>query len=49
MTFVNHASVILSDGEITLITDPWIFGSAFNNGWELLSKSKFEIDDFEKI
>tara|TARA_B100001123_G_scaffold428818_1_gene546373 strand:- start:55 stop:1374 length:1320 start_codon:yes stop_codon:yes gene_type:complete len=49
MTFVNHASVILSDGEINLITDPWIFGSAFNNGWELLSKSKFQIHDFEKI
>lgn len=49
ITFVNHASVVISDGNIALITDPWLFGSAFNNGWELLSKSKLTIDDFSKI
>ena len=49
ITFVNHASVILSHNNIKLITDPWIFGSAFNNGWDLISKSKFSIDDFENI
>ena len=31
------------------MTDPWLFGSAFNNGWELLSESKFEISDFQNI
>ena len=49
ITFVNHASVIFSHKNIRLITDPWLFGSAFNNGWELLSKSKFQLDDFAKI
>tara|TARA_Y100001936_G_scaffold221712_1_gene236968 strand:+ start:67 stop:1398 length:1332 start_codon:yes stop_codon:yes gene_type:complete len=49
ITFVNHASVIFSHNDVKLITDPWIFGSAFNNGWDLLSKSKFSIEDFNHI
>jgi len=49
ITFVNHASVIFSHDDVKLITDPWIFGSAFNNGWSLLSKSKFQIEDFANI
>ena len=49
ITFVNHASVIFSHKKICLITDPWIFGSAFNNNWDLISKSKMQIKDFEKI
>ena len=49
ITFVNHASVIFSYKDIKLITDPWIFGSAFNNGWNLLSESKLKINDFENI
>jgi len=49
ITFVNHASFILSYNKVNLITDPWLFGSAFNNGWELLCKSKLSIDDFDDI
>lgn len=49
ITFVNHASVIFSHKNIKLITDPWIFGNAFNDGWELLSKSEFTLNDFENI
>ena len=49
ITFVNHASVIFSHKNIRLITDPWLFGPAFNNGWELLSPSKFDINDFDNI
>ena len=49
ITFVNHASVIFSFKDIKLITDPWIFGNAFNDGWSLLSESKFTINDFEHI
>ena len=32
--WINHASYVLSDGKVTLITDPWLEGSAFNNAWE---------------
>ena len=49
ITFVNHASVIFSHKKINLITDPWLFGSAFNNSWDLISKSKMQIDDFKDI
>ena len=49
ITFVNHASVIFSYKKIHLITDPWLFGSAFNNNWDLISKSKMQTDDFENI
>ena len=49
ITFVNHASVIISYKDIKLITDHWIFGSAFNNGWNLLSESKLKTNDFENI
>ena len=47
--FVNHASVIFEHGNVRLMTDAWIFGPAFNNGWKLLSASKFTLKDFEKI
>lgn len=49
ITFVNHASVIFSYNTIHMITDPWLFGPAFNDGWELLSKTKLSVDDFDKI
>ena len=34
--FINHASVIISGSNISVLTDPWFSGSAFNNGWRLL-------------
>ena len=49
ITFVNHASVIFSYKNINLITDPWLFGSAFNSSWDLISESKMQINDFDKI
>jgi hypothetical protein len=35
--FVSHASFSLESGGITLLSDPWLFGKAFNQGWALLS------------
>jgi hypothetical protein len=37
--FVNHASVLLSDGQTGVLTDPWYFGSTFHMGWSLLVES----------
>lgn len=45
---VNHASFILRHGGVRLISDPWLFGSAFNNGWDLLCETRFAIDDFAR-
>src|SRR5262245_24598749 len=37
--WVNHASFVVVSGETSIICDPWLFGSAFNDGWELLVPS----------
>jgi len=35
--FVSHASFSVESRGITLLSDPWLFGKAFNQGWALLS------------
>jgi hypothetical protein len=35
VTLLNHASVLIEVGEIALLTDPWYFGYAFEEGWGL--------------
>lgn len=34
--FVNHASVLISHEDISVLTDPWYEGDVFNKGWNLL-------------
>jgi len=47
--WVNHASYVLSTDRFSLIADPWLFGSAFNNGWDLMSPTLFRVEDFDGI
>ena len=47
--FVNHASTILSYDGINIITDPWIEGKVFHNGWSLITKTKFSLNDYKRI
>lgn len=49
ITFVNHASFIVEYKSIRLICDPWTEGTAFDNGWSLLSKTQFSYEDFKSI
>ncbi|HRG87737.1 MAG TPA: MBL fold metallo-hydrolase [Chitinophagales bacterium] len=49
ITFVNHSSFIVEHNGVSIIADPWLEGRVFNNGWELLSKSKFSYEDFKNI
>jgi hypothetical protein len=37
--FVNHASVIVKGKNISILTDPWYQGDAFNKGWNLLTET----------
>jgi len=37
--FINHASVKISDGNISVLSDPWYEGDVFNRGWSLLHKT----------
>ena len=38
--FINHASVIIGDGEKFILSDPWYSGEAFHKGWNLLYETK---------
>ena len=35
ISLVNHASVLIKSETVSLLTDPWFFGDAFNDGWAL--------------
>ncbi len=39
LKFINHAGVLLEGSRVKLLMDPWTEGSAFNNGWDLLSRA----------
>jgi len=47
--FVNHASLVLSHGDVRLLCDPWLHGRAFNEGWALLAPTVFRNEEFETI
>ncbi|WP_442601578.1 MBL fold metallo-hydrolase [Paenibacillus sp. KN14-4R] len=47
--WVNHASFIIEHGPIRLLSDPWIEGTVFDQGWALLSPSSFTYSDFANI
>jgi UDP-MurNAc hydroxylase len=49
MEWVNHASFILRSGSVSLLHDPWLEGTALNDGWRLLSPTKFSYSDFASI
>jgi hypothetical protein len=33
LTFVGHASLLLEEGDVSLLLDPWLVGDAFNEAW----------------
>jgi UDP-MurNAc hydroxylase len=47
--WVNHASFILSHAGVRLLCDPWVWGTAFDNGWALLAESKITPEDFRDV
>jgi hypothetical protein len=47
--FVNHSSFITRCGDVSLLCDPWIEGTAFNNGWALISPTRFGYEDFARV
>lgn len=42
LQFINHASVIISDGKTSVLSDPWYTGEAFHKGWNLLHENSTE-------
>jgi len=51
VTFLNHSSVLVSDGRTRILCDPWFEGSAFQNGWRLLHENSHDINalDFDHV
>src|SRR6185312_702227 len=49
MRWINHASYLINHKNIILVCDPWLQGSAFNNGWDLISSTKFKAEDFRDV
>ncbi len=47
--FVNHASIIVTAGDVRLISDPWLEGKVFHDGWALTAKTAMTFDDFKDI
>jgi UDP-MurNAc hydroxylase len=47
--WINHASYLLEAGSVRLVCDPWLEGPAFNNGWQLLSPSRFAYERFAEV
>jgi len=47
--FVNHSSFIIEHNGVSIISDPWLEGKVFNNGWDLISKTKLLYEDFKDI
>jgi len=42
LQFVNHASVLVSNGNKSILTDPWYSGDVFDGGWSLLYENSYE-------
>ena len=42
---ISHASVIIEAGSTRILTDPWLFGTCFNESWALITEpAPFDLD-----
>lgn len=37
--YINHACAVLKSNHVSIVTDPWLMGSAFSTGWFLKKKT----------
>jgi UDP-MurNAc hydroxylase len=49
LEWVNHASYIIQHEDFKLLVDPWIEGSAFNNGWDLISDTNQTCEELSNV
>ncbi len=47
--FVGHSSVVFRQDAVHMICDPWLIGTAFDDGWAMLSEPRFRPEDFAGI
>lgn len=46
---INHASIIIETEDAKIWTDPWLFGTAFNDSWKLFPKPEFDEALYDEI
>lgn len=44
--FINHSAFGVRCGELCVVADPWLSGTAFNDGWALLAESRMRPEDW---
>jgi hypothetical protein len=49
LTFVGHASVLIEEGGIVLLMDPWLKGNAFNDSWTLYPQPVLRPEDLAGV
>ncbi len=49
LEFVNHSSFIVEHGSVTLLSDFWKSGMAFDDAWALLCETPFAYEDFARV
>jgi UDP-MurNAc hydroxylase len=49
ITFVGHASVICEMGDVSLWSDPWLQGDAFNGSWSLYPEPSIGDADLARV
>jgi len=47
--FISQASVVIETVDAKIWTDPWLFGTAFNNSWKLFPEPEFNEDWYDEI
>jgi UDP-MurNAc hydroxylase len=45
--FISHASILVETNGLSILSDPWLSGKVFNNGWALVSPA--DTPDFSAI
>ena len=49
LKLISHASFLIECGDLTIWTDPWLLGKAFNDSWSLLPPAEFNPDSLDRI
>lgn len=47
LTLITHACLLIESDGKKILTDPWLSGSQFNNGWDLMYTPKETIDSID--
>jgi UDP-MurNAc hydroxylase len=47
--WINHAGYELRADGVRIVHDPWLEGLAFDNGWALVSETRYRYDDFAGV